>query len=249
MEHKEYRRSSDNTNTVILFIHGIVGTPNHFNALISLIPDSISVYNILLDGHGKGVRDFAKTSMKKWELQIAGTVEALSATYDEIYIVAHSMGTLFAIEQAIKNRKVSKLFLLAVPLKLSLKFKMLVNSLKVYFDRIRPDDYHALAAKKCYGIENDKNLLHYIGWIPRFFELFAKIRQTRSRITSLETTCSVYQSSKDELISRRSVKYFNLNSCISVYELKNSGHYYYDNKDWDFLLSEFCKMLNTTFSS
>jgi esterase/lipase len=126
---------------------------------------------------------------------------------------------------------------------------MLTNSLKVYFDKISPDDYEALAAQKCYGIEKDKNLFHYIGWIPRFIELFAKIRRTRGSITSLETTCLVYQSSKDELISKRSAKYLKRNPHISVHELKNSGHYYYDNKDWDLLLSEFCKMLNTTFSS
>lgn len=249
MEHKEYVRINADSDTVILFVHGILGTPNHFNELISMIPDSISVYNILLDGHGKGVRDFSKTSMKKWELQITDTVEALSATYNEIYIVAHSMGTLLAIEQAFKNRKVSKLFLLAVPLKLSLKFKMLTNSLKVYFDRIHPDDNEALAAKNCYGIEKDKNLFHYIGWIPRFLELFSKIRQTRKTINLIDTPCSVYQSKKDEMVSWRSEKYLKNNPNILVNALENSGHYYYDNNDWDFLLSEFCKMLNTTSSS
>jgi esterase/lipase len=120
---------------------------------------------------------------------------------------------------------------------------MLTNLLKVYFDKISPDDYEALAAKKCYGIEKEKNPIHYLGWIPRFLELFAKIRQARKRITLLRTSCSVYQSSKDELISKHSVNYLNCNSCVSVTELKNSGHYYYDKSDWDFLQSEFCRML------
>ena len=34
------------------------------------MPDSYSVYNIILDGHGKSVGDFAKTNMKKWEKQV-----------------------------------------------------------------------------------------------------------------------------------------------------------------------------------
>ena len=38
--------------------------------LLSLVPDNISVYNVLLDGHGKGVKEFSKTSMKKWKKQI-----------------------------------------------------------------------------------------------------------------------------------------------------------------------------------
>ena len=72
--------------------------------------------------------------MKKWEAQVASVVDELSLTHEKIYIVAHSLGTLFAIDQAIKNKKVCKLFLLAVPLRLSIKPKMPINSLKVYFN-------------------------------------------------------------------------------------------------------------------
>ncbi len=245
MEHKEYKRICNNASTAILFIHGIVGTPNHFNEFVSLVPESVSVYNLLLDGHGKEVRDFSKTSMIKWETQVTSVVEKLSLTHEKIYIVAHSLGTLLAIEQAIKNEKVCKLFLLAVPLYLSVKPKMPINVLKVYFGKIRPDDHEALAAERCYGIGKDKNVFHYIGWIPRFMELFSKIRQTRKRISLLDTTCFVYQSGKDEMVSRRSEKYFKNNSNISVNELKRSGHYYYDKEDFDFLITEFNRMLNT----
>lgn len=244
MQHKEYVRICDNSNIAILFIHGIVGTPNHFNEFISLIPEYISVYNLLLDGHGKGVKDFSKTSMKKWEAQVASVVDELSLTHEKIYIVAHSLGTLLAIDQSIKNPKVCKLFLLAVPLRLSIKPKMPINSLKVYFDKIRLDDYETLAAKKCYGIEKDKNPFHYIGWIPRFLELFAKIRQTRQTVNLLNTICLVYQSEKDEMVSRRSVKFLENNPYISVKNLKKSGHYYYDKDDFDFLITEFKKILN-----
>ena len=78
MKHKEFIRINDNSNTAILFIHGIVGTPNHFNDFVSLVPESFSAFNLLLDGHGKGVKDFSKTSMKKWETQVDSVVEELS---------------------------------------------------------------------------------------------------------------------------------------------------------------------------
>lgn len=243
MEHKEYVRISDNSKIVVLFIHGIVGTPNHFNKFVSLVPESFSVYNLLLDGHGKSVKDFSKTSMKKWEAQVASVVEKLSLTHEKIYIVAHSLGTLLAIDQAIKTKKVCKLFLLAVPLRLSIKPKMPINSLKVYFDKIRSDDYEALAAKKCYGIEKDKNPFHYIGWIPRFLELFAKIRKARQTVNSLNTTCLVYQSGNDEMVSKLSKKYLKNKPNILVNELKKSGHYYYDKDDFEYLITEFNKML------
>lgn len=244
MEHKQYVRLSDDSEIAVMFIHGIVGTPNHFSKFVSLVPDSFSVYNLLLDGHGKGVKDFSKTSMKKWEMQVASVVDALSLTHKRIYIVAHSLGTLLAIEQAIKNKKVCKLFLLAVPLRLFLKPKMLVNSFKVYSDHILPNDYEALAARECYGIGKDKNLFHYFGWIPRFLELFTKIRNTRQSISTLHTCCWVYQSGKDELVARSSRKYFENMPNILVNELKDSGHYYYHKDDFDFLITEFKRMLN-----
>ena len=244
VEHKEYIRIAENSNVAVLFIHGIVGSPNHFDEFVSLVPESFSVYNLLLDGHGKTAKDFSKTSMKKWEAQVAAVVEELSLTHEHILIVAHSLGTLLAIEQAINNHKVCKLFLLAVPLQLSLKPKMASNSLKVYLGKIRPDDYEALAARKCYGIAKDKNPFHYIGWIPRFLELFAKIRQTRRTANLLNTTCLVYQSEKDEMVSSRSAKYFENKPNVLVNKLKKSGHYYYDKEDFDFLITEFKKILN-----
>ena len=102
MRHQQIKRIVDGAKTAILFIHGIIGTPDQFNDLIPFVRKDISVYNILLDGHGKGVRDFASTSMKKWEKQVENAVEELALKHERIIIVGHSMGTLFAIEQAIK---------------------------------------------------------------------------------------------------------------------------------------------------
>ena len=237
--HREYKRIAEHPDKAILLIHGIVGTPNHFNSLLPIIPDTMSVYNVLLDGHGKGAKDFSQTSMKKWETQIAVAVSELALNHNEIYIVAHSLGSLLAIEQAASNPKVSRLFLLAVPLKLFLKPKMFVNSFKVYFNKIDPTDAEALAAKACYGIDNDKNLLHYLGWIPRFLELFSKIRKTRDLIGSVSIPCIACQSSKDEMVSGKSAILLAENPNISVTELKNSGHYYYHKDDFVVLKEAF----------
>lgn len=55
MEHREYVRIVPGAKTAVLFMHGIVGTPNHFRdllPLVDLVPDDWSVYNVLLPGHG-----------------------------------------------------------------------------------------------------------------------------------------------------------------------------------------------------
>ncbi len=243
MEHKAYKRINPDAMAAVLFVHGIVGTPNHFAEFVERVPDGISVWNILLDGHGGSVRDFSHTSMQKWEAQVRDAVDELTLSHTAVYIVAHSMGTLFAIDRAIENEKVKGLFLLAVPLKIAPKPRMVSNLCKVYFDKIKPDDEVALAAKRCYGIAQDKNPFHYFGWLPRYLELFAKAKETKKRLPLLKTSTVVYQSARDELVSISSVKELQKNKSISIVELKNSGHYYYEQNDFVFLLNEFEKFI------
>lgn len=244
MEHKEYKRMNPDGSAAILFVHGIVGTPNHFAEFVARVPKGVSVWNILLDGHGGSVRDFSHTSMQKWEDQVRDAVDELTHSHTAVYIVAHSMGTLFAIDRAIENEKVKGLFLLAVPLKIAPKPRMVGNLCKVYFDKIKPDDEVALAAKRCYGIAQDKNPFHYFGWLPRYLELFAKAKRTRKRLVELHTPAMAYQSARDELVSTASAKSLRQNEAISVIELKNSGHYYYEQNDFAFLLKEFEKFIS-----
>ena len=149
-----------------------------------------------------------------------------------------------AIDRAIENEAIKGLFLLAVPLKIAPKPRMVANLCKVYFDKIKPDDVVAQAAKRCYGIAQDKNPFHYIGWLPRYFELFAKAKQTRARLSILQTPTVAFQSRRDELVSGKSAEMLQQNARVSVVELKNSGHYYYASEDFSLLLSEFEKFIN-----
>lgn len=242
MRHREYKRIVEGADVAVLFIHGIVGTPDHFAAFVPLVPENVSVYNMLLDGHGKGTRDFAKTSMKKWESQVENAVSQLLEAHSEVYIVAHSMGTLFAIEEAVKNKNVTKLFLLNSPVKIFWRLKMGEYILKVYFNRISPDDDIAEAALNCYGIEVDRNVFHYIGYIPRYLELFGKVAKTRRLLPELETPCTAYQAERDEVVARSSASYIEKNSSMTVKRLKESGHYYYPPKETEFLKEEFSKL-------
>ena len=237
--HMEYKHLAENAHSAILFIHGIVGTPNHFRAFLPLVPQGVSVWNLMLDGHGKSVRDFSKTSMKKWESQVQAAVDELSATHQEIYIMAHSMGTLFAIEQASKNDKIRGLFLLAVPLRVAVKPRAFAAGIKVCFDKVREDDWFAMATKECCGVQPDRNPFHYIGWIPRYLELFRKMRQTRKRLPLLTTPTLAFQSGSDCMVSAKAVTLLQKNPAITVTVLHESDHNYYAPQELSLLLEQF----------
>lgn len=240
MRHREYRRICPGADTAVLFIHGINGTPSHFRDFVEQVPDGYSVVNVLLDGHGKGVRDFGQTSMQAWKAQVDGVVEQLLESHDRLLITGHSMGSLFAIRQAIKHPdKVSGLFLLAVPLKIAIKLRMLRNSMCVYFGNVKEDDLWAQAAVNCYGIEADWRAWRYIPWAGRYLELFKEIKNVTQLLGALQTPCYCYQSRKDELVSVKSCEVLEGCKAARVQLLENSGHYYYDQKDYERLLGYF----------
>lgn len=243
MKHKAIYNVRQDCDTAVLFVHGILGTPNHFEEFIPLVPEAYSVVNLLLDGHGKGVEDFSDTSMEKWKKQVTVAVDALSETHKNIFIVAHSMGCLFAMEQALRNPRVKALFLLAVPLRLFLKPAMVSNSLRVYLGKIKPEDARGMASLNTYGVENDKRFWKYFGWIPRFLELFREIRNTRKVLIQLKTPCWCFQSCMDEMVSVKTAELLKSVDAARVWMLEKSSHFYYDPADRQYLMEQFSAFL------
>ena len=241
---REFRRIVPNADTAVLFIHGIVGTPRHFDTLVPLLGNTVSIHNLLLAGHGGSTRDFARASMKKWEAQVEAAITILAETHRHIYLVAHSMGTLLSIEAALRHKEVEKLFLLAAPLHIALTPAMVRNSWKVYRGNISPDDHAALAAQRCCGVAQTKNPLSYLGWIPRFLELFSKVRRVRKLLPQLTTPCLAVQSLKDELVSPRAIDELRRSPHVTILPLPQSGHYYYTPTDLAALHEAFCAFIN-----
>lgn len=240
MPHSAYIREVENSETAYLFIHGIIGSPDHFKNLIELVPKNCSVYNLLLDGHGKKVEDFAKTSMKKWEKQVEETMKHLNEKYQNIIIVGHSMGTLLSINTALKYpKKVKQLFLLSIPLKVAVKPSALSDALKVIFDKIGIDDVTADAAKKGHSIETDQHIIKYVTWIPRYIELFHKIYETDKILGTLAIPTIAFQSLQDELVSPKTYEMLKEYDTIETILLENSGHYYYTDDDYKIILEKF----------
>ena len=244
MKHTEILKLTDGADTAVLFIHGILGTPNHFSDFFEVLPNSYSYAAILLHGHGGNAADFSKSSMDIWKEQIDKKVAELSKTHKNIIIVAHSMGALLAIRQAYKNpHLIKKMILLAAPLKLFVKPRMILNALKVYFNRIAPDDKMGLAAKQACSIQNDWRLWRYFGWIKIYKELFKEIKAVRTMLPVLVTPCFFFQSAKDEMVSLKACDLLK-NSGFKIKILENSSHYYYDIDDLNSMLSKVKEIIN-----
>lgn len=219
-----------NGDRVVLFIHGFLGSPKHFDTMVPLVPHDCAIYNIQLLGHGGSVRDFAEASMKEWKAQVDRVVRELAERYAGIKIVAHSMGTLFAIEAAVRYpAAIKELLLFQAPLKIAVSPAAIANTVR----RI-PASYDAgLAFEKARGVRFSFRFWEYLGWIPRYLELFAEEKRGRETIKRLTVPCTIFQSRNDELVSIRSVDYIPKRPNIRLHILENSGHFIYDDADFE----------------
>lgn len=247
MNHKAYIREPRNANTAIVFIHGIMGSPDHFEDFLSRVPQTWAVYNVLLDGHGRTLADFAASSMKRWKAQTATLLDQLRALYGTIFLVGHSMGTLLALDAAISDpTNIKELFLLAVPLKIHLRPLAFRNSVKVVFDRVSEGDPVALAAKRACSVAPDRHLWKYLPCLPRYMELLCESHRIGERLPALSVPNRVWMSKKDELVRPASAKAMQSCSTARVRWLPSSSHYYYTEADRELFLADFSAMCTQT---
>lgn len=229
MQTKEYIRIVDGSDTAVLMIHGIVGTPAHFRDFLPLIPEEWSVCNLLLDGHGKGVREFGRTSMAKWKAQVSEQLDRLLTRHRQVLIVAHSMGTLFALRAAVNHPdRIAGLFLLNVPMRVHLPPSTLLASLKNAFGLVKEGGGSAWAMKNDCGVELTPYLWQYLSWIPRYVELLREIRDVRALLPQVQVPAWAFHSHKDELVSNRALRDLQGHPHIAVTLLPASGHFGYE---------------------
>ncbi len=232
MAHKTYIRHTDG-DTAVLFIHGFLGSTEHFEQFIPSVPKNCAIYNILLQGHGGSALEFGRASMRKWKAQVDDAVCKLTERYSDIIIMAHSMGTFFAMDAALKYPKsVKALVLLQSPLKIAVRSYAFVNTIKSLFNLIPENDEAGLAYRRSHSVRLTLRIWEYIGWIPRYLELFREARRARTVITKIGHPCYIFQSKNDELVSMKSMRFIPNKPNIRTEVLPASAHFIYSDGDY-----------------
>lgn len=234
MTHETQIRTVEGSSTVVLLIHGILGTPHQFDPILPAIPQEWSMINLLLDGHGGSVEAFGQSSMHKWETQVADAVNTLCSEYENVFIIAHSMGTLFAIDAALAHPgKVKALTLLSPPLIVGPKRRLIHYTYRIGLGFGGNLDAELSGVRHAYSLKTERRIWKYYRWIPRYLELFSKIQSTRKKLPTLRTPTTVFLCLDDEMVSVRSKKYVENHPACSLIYLPNSTHFTYGGNDAD----------------
>lgn len=222
----------------IVFVHGIVGNNSIFDIIVPMIPKGWTVRYVVLAGHGGNALGFSRASMDVWKKQVEDAVAEVGATCESVIGIGHSMGCLLLLEEAMQKR-LSGLFLLNPPLRIRIKSRLFINSIKVALGMTYNDEV-AMAAKNAYGISLDPNLLHYYGWPKRYVELFTEIRRVRKLLMNgIPCHVGVVLSCKDEMVSVSSEKSFINCKDVIITMLPESHHYHYSESDRNTIRDEF----------
>lgn len=246
MPHRPYIREVKDAPVAVLMVHGILGSPRHFDMLLPHIPDTWAVYNIVLDGHGATARDFARTSRKKWEAQVLGEVTRVCQSHERVVIVAHSMGCMLTMNAAVQSglsHKIAAMFFLGAALKPMCTPTIARTAFHMLFCQPNPNDPCEMAARTCCGTAIHKRIWEYLAWIPRFVELFMMASYTARRVPAYDLPMTVLQSYRDEVVGRGSIKPFLKNPHAKAEFLMQSSHFYYEPTDLQRICDVFCDVV------
>jgi carboxylesterase len=234
--HLEYCYKAQHSDTVIVFIHGILGSPSQFAFLLGKLNSAFSVENLLLPGHGGTIKEFAASNMAKWQHYVDERVRRLQYEYQNIIFVAHSMGCLLSVQAALSYpEKIRGLFLMAMPLVIRIQSPFVGNKMIAAFQKNASEEI-AAAVKENNGVQAH-GALSYMTALPRFMELYFKGIKTRKLVGQLSLPMLVINSEYDETVSVKSLRYVDQMPNVSILIAQNSGHFYYP-KETKALLSD-----------
>ena len=243
MAHEEIVRTVEGADTAVLFMHGICGSPIHFDTVLPMVDcvqENWSVYALRYPGHGGTADDFAASSMKQWRDYAGEVFRKLAQTHERIILVGHSMGNLFAMQLAADHpQKIPFVFMLAVPMRPWPSLTAVINLSKMGFGKLNMDDPVEASYIRACGIRTTRKLWKYIGWVPRIVELFREAYKTEKRMGEISVPLVAIQSRKDEMVSSRTLTVLRKNGIHDVILLPDSTHFYYAPEDKKQVLREF----------
>ncbi len=232
--HAEFRYKSEGSDTVVVFIHGIQGSPLQFDYLIQRLNGTYSIENLLLPGHGKTAKDFGKSSMAQWQSYVDERVVNLQNDYKNIILVGHSLGGLLSIQTSLSHpQQIQGLFLMALPLKLHFRYSYIKNNLAIAFSKSNSNEI--IAAARNGNSVSASNPFEYLACTPRYIELLKKIKSTRILLPQLQLPVVIVQSANDEIVSHKSLRYTANMQHFELITAESSGHYYYSKADNDII--------------
>ncbi len=210
------------SDTAILFVHGIQGTPKRFEFMTRALDAGTAYENIWLPGHGGNMRDFGKSRAADWLDGAKRAADGLLSTHEKLVFVGHSMGGLLGLELAREGYAFHGMLLLCCPFAVRMSRKYIKQNLRAAFSKPDTDDEFVRAAREMNGVKAG-HLYEYLFGAKPYIELFGLMRAARSSVFPMKNAIFFY-SELDEIVSPRSQQIAARDYKADVRMLEACGH-------------------------
>jgi carboxylesterase len=227
--HKPYLYETAGSQTAILMVHGVFGSPVQFVSIAqALFEQGFTVMAILLPGHGGSAKAFSQANVKHWQQAVREAAMTLRQRYRHIFLIGHSMGGLLVINEALE-RRADGVILISVPMRMKIGLGNMKMCLRVLWGNPDKDDNSLKSYRLAFSVEKG-SLGRYVLWALQMPRLLGLISQTRRSISKAQFPVLIIQSRQDETVSWKSVKVFERYMQAAPVEtmlLEKSGHGYH----------------------
>ncbi len=188
---------NENNSKGCLMIHGFTATPWELRELGEyLFGKNITVYGVLLEGHGTSPEDLDKTKWQDWYKNSEEGLLLLSYLANDTYICGQSAGALLALKLAEEN-EVKGVIAISSPIYLKDKRANFAYLLAPF------DTYH-----KNKNINDNEKVYYYEKRSARSIaELMKLIKDSKRNLNKMNAPTLIIQSSKDTRIETESAQY------------------------------------------
>lgn len=129
--------TTNGNNRVVLCLHGFTGYPGEMAYPASRLAEAgWDVRVPRLSGHGTDGRDFMGTGPDIWRRQVADEWMNLTACYDTVFVLGHSMGGLLALDLA-RYYPVKKVAVMAPAIGIRYKGQRLIRPISFFIKKHR----------------------------------------------------------------------------------------------------------------
>lgn len=217
---------------VVLFLHGIMGSPAQFRALGQVLHAAgWDCSAALLAGHGGAQGDFSGSRRSHWLQSAQSAIAEAAGEHRTVVVFGHSMGCLLALECAARGAPIAGLALLSPALYAKVSLTQGRRSLRTLFGRAARDDQAQAVYRSTFSIARGP-VLGYVRWIAPMLSLARLSRAARKALGEIRCPVLVIQSRRDESVRRAGVhKIARALTEARVVWLADSGHIHFTADD------------------
>lgn len=203
MKHEQITKEHLSSDTLVLFVHGFMGSPIQFGSWIdACYAAGWSVLSVLLPGHGVDGLAFASNALTHWEAHVHELIARYRPKYQHIVVVGHSMGGLLLLNETLRVQPpLDGAFLIAPPIQINLRYWSIKRRAQMALMNGHPDIWQAY--QRVYGVGKAPLYLYPL-WLRQFLSLKLLIEKTKRNLPKVQIPVQIVHSLGDEMVSIKS---------------------------------------------